>query len=175
MFTGMVLVALAGSAGLGIGTLRSWTIGGCLASSLALIGLASAGTGGPDWPLRATVFALGLANGAFAVSAIGSMMQLAGDGTKSREGVRMGLWGAAQAVAFGSGGFIGAAGVDILRQFVVHPVTAFTAVFTFEAALFVVAAALASRAIDQAPAKIDDSDVLAGRARLLELGRGQAS
>ena len=175
VFTGMVLVALAGSAGLGIGTLRSWTIGGCLASSVALIGLASAGTGGPDWPLRATVFALGLANGAFAVSAIGSMMQLAGDGTKSREGVRMGLWGAAQAVAFGSGGFIGAAGVDILRQFVVHPATAFTAVFTFEAALFVVAAALASRAIDQSPAKIDDSGVLAGRARLLELGRGQAS
>jgi MFS transporter, BCD family, chlorophyll transporter len=175
VFTGMVLVALVGSAGLGFGTLRSWTMGGCIASSFALMGLALAGTGGPDWPLRATVFALGLANGAFAVSAIGSMMQLAGEGTKSREGVRMGLWGAAQAVAFGSGGFIGAAGVDVLRQVVVHPVTAYTAVFTFEAALFVVAAVLASRAIDQAPAKIDNSGVQAGSAGLLELGRGQAS
>ena len=33
-----------------------------------------------DWPLRANVFALGVANGAFAVAAIGSMMALAGAG-----------------------------------------------------------------------------------------------
>lgn len=147
VFSGMLLVALAGRAGLGIGSLRSWTIGGCAASALALMGLVAAGSGGPDWPLRATVFALGLANGAFAVAAIGSMMQLAGSGTKSREGVRMGLWGAAQAVAFGAGGFVGAVGVDAIRQLVAEPVTAYTTVFAIEACLFIVAAILASRAI----------------------------
>ncbi len=147
VFTGMLLVALAGRAGLGIGTLRSWTIGGCLASACALAGLVAAGTGGPDWPLRTTVFALGLANGTFAVAAIGSMMQLAGAGTKSREGVRMGLWGAAQAIAFGAGGFVGAVGVDIIRKAVSDPVTAYTTIFALEACLFVVAAILASRAI----------------------------
>ncbi len=147
VFTGMLLVALAGRAGLGIGTLRSWTIGGCLASACALVALAAAGTGGPDWPLRTTVFALGLANGTFAVAAIGSMMQLAGAGTKSREGVRMGLWGAAQAVAFGAGGFVGAVGVDVIRKAVSDPVTAYTTVFALEACLFLIAAILASRAI----------------------------
>lgn len=147
VFAGMVLVALAGSAGLGIGSLRSWCIGGCIASAVALLGLAASGTGGPDWPLRGTVFALGVANGAFAVAAIGSMMQLAGSGTKSREGVRMGMWGAAQAIAFGSGGFLGALGADVLRQFVAAPVTAYTTVFLVEAVLFLVAARLAASAI----------------------------
>ena len=58
-------------------------------------------------PLRASVFALGVSNGVFAVAAIGSMMALAGQGAGAREGTRMGLWGAAQAVAFGLGGFAG--------------------------------------------------------------------
>ena len=67
----------------------------------------AAGFVGPAWPLRPTVFALGVANGAFAVAAIGSMMGLAGEGREAREGVRMGLWGAAQAIAFGLGGLRG--------------------------------------------------------------------
>jgi MFS transporter, BCD family, chlorophyll transporter len=37
----------------------------------------------------------------FAVAAIGSMMALAGEGRGRREGTRMGLWGAAQAIAAG--------------------------------------------------------------------------
>ncbi|MFN0218706.1 MAG: BCD family MFS transporter [Hyphomicrobium sp.] len=159
VFSGMILVALAGSAGLGIGSLRSWTIGGCLMSAAALVLLAASGTGGPDWPLRATVFALGAANGAFAVSAIGSMMQLASSGAEKREGVRMGMWGAAQAVAFGSGGFIGAMGVDVLRQFVGATVTAYTTVFLLEAILFLFAAVLAARAIapDRVRPSADDT------------------
>jgi len=48
---------------------------------------------------------LGVTNGAYAVAAIGSMMALVGAGGEKREGVRMGLWGAAQALAFGIGGF----------------------------------------------------------------------
>ena len=62
------------------------------------------------------MFALGVANGAFAVAAIGSMMGLAGTGREAREGVRMGLWGAAQAIAFGLGGFSGTVAADLARH-----------------------------------------------------------
>jgi BCD family chlorophyll transporter-like MFS transporter len=57
----------------------------------------------PGWPIAPTVFALGFFNGVFAVAAIGSMMALAGQGKGRREGIRMGVWGAAQAVGFGAG------------------------------------------------------------------------
>ena len=150
VFCGMLLVALAGSAGLGIGTLRTWAIAGCLASAVALIGLIAAGASGPPWPLKPTVFALGAANGAFAVAAIGSMMGLAASGVKSREGVRMGTWGAAQAVAFGAGGFTGAVLSDVLRALGADPVVAYTAVFGGEAVLFIAAARLAMTAIGEA-------------------------
>jgi BCD family chlorophyll transporter-like MFS transporter len=91
------------------------------------------------------VFALGFANGVFAVSAIGSMMGLAGEGRGSREGVRMGVWGAAQAVAFACGGFAGAAGVDALRVVLADTSSAFLVVFAMEAMLFLAAASLAAR------------------------------
>ncbi len=57
-------------------------------------------------PLRASVFALGLGNGVYAAAAIGSMMGLAAKGAAAREGTRMGLWGAAQALAMGAGGVV---------------------------------------------------------------------
>ncbi len=146
VLVGMILVALAGSAraGRGIG-LRIWTVGGCLASAVALASLAVAGHVGPAWPLEMSVFALGLANGIFAVAAIGSMMNLANEGTGSREGVRMGLWGAAQAIAFGLGGFLGAAAVDAMRVIAGTPLGAYGTVFICEAVLFVLAAGLAFR------------------------------
>jgi MFS transporter, BCD family, chlorophyll transporter len=147
VFAGMILVALAGSSGLGFGTLKTWVMAGCIASALALSGLVMAGLAGPGWPLKESVFALGFANGVFAVAAIGSMMDLAGSGRKSREGVRMGMWGAAQAVAFGLGGFFGAAAVDIMRFAGVDPVAAYVTVFAGEAMLFLAAARLAAHAI----------------------------
>jgi BCD family chlorophyll transporter-like MFS transporter len=82
-------------------------------------------------------------NGMFAVAAIGSMMGLAGAGKGSREGIRMGVWGAAQAIAFAMGGFIGAAGVDVGRQVFAESSTAFLVVFAGEAALFVASALIA--------------------------------
>ncbi|MEM8916467.1 MAG: BCD family MFS transporter [Pseudomonadota bacterium] len=147
VLVGMVLVALAG-AGIGgkrIGTLRSWTVGGCVASAVALAGLAVSSHFGETWPLRANVFALGLANGAFAVAAIGSMMGLAGEGKERREGVRMGLWGAAQAIAFGLGGFLGTVGVDAVRYFSGSIAMSYSTVFAAEGLLFLVSAALALR------------------------------
>jgi BCD family chlorophyll transporter-like MFS transporter len=142
---GMIVVALAGHrfAGRALGSLRGWTIGGCLASALALAALAAGGWAGPGWPLEANVFALGAANGAFAIAAIASMMRLAGLGHASREGVRMGLWGAAQAVAFAVGGLGGAAASDCTRRFVASPGPAYALVFAAEALLFVWAARLA--------------------------------
>ncbi|MEL7487047.1 MAG: BCD family MFS transporter [Pseudomonadota bacterium] len=125
--------------------MRRWTVGGCFASAIALAALATGALVGPSWPLNASVFALGLANGAFAVAAIGSMMTLASAGEKQREGTRMGLWGAAQAVAFGLGGFLGAAAIDATRAVFGDPSLAFSFVFATEGAMFIVAAILAMR------------------------------
>ena len=105
--------------------MRMWTVGGCLASAAALLALAVAGLAGPPWPLRETVFGLGIANGIYAVAAIGSMMGLAGTGHRHREGVRMGLWGAAQAIAFGLGGFLGTLASDVARALVTSPGAAY--------------------------------------------------
>jgi BCD family chlorophyll transporter-like MFS transporter len=125
--------------------MRMWTVGGCLASAAALGGLAAGAMIGPTWPLEASVFALGLANGAFAVAAIGSMMTLASAGRPGREGTRMGLWGASQAIAFGVGGFLGAAAVDTARSLLSDIGASFAIVFGLEAIAFLVAASLASR------------------------------
>lgn len=141
---GMLAAALAGR-GRRFGSLRAWQIGGCLMSALMLLGLVAAGFVGPAWPFRATVFALGAANGAFSIAAIASMMRLASEGRHAREGVRMGLWGAAQAVAFGMGGLVGTAASDLARWLIGTPSLAYAAVFAFEALLFVAAAALAAR------------------------------
>ena len=144
---GMIVVALAGSGLLGrrFGSLRGWCVGGCLASALALAGLVMASMVGPAWPLAATVFLLGAANGAFSIAAIGSMMRLASQGRERREGTRMGLWGAAQAVAFGLGGLLGTGASDLARWLLGSPAAAYGSVFAFEALLFVVAAVLALR------------------------------
>jgi BCD family chlorophyll transporter-like MFS transporter len=146
---GMILVGVGGNAlgrsrG-GPGWMRGWTVAGCVgsAAALGLLGLAAAT--GPGFPLRPTVFVLGFANGVFAVAAIGSMMGLAGGGSPGREGVRMGVWGAAQAIAFAVGGFAGAAGVDVGRHLFGSVPDAFVAVFAVEAVVFLAAAALALR------------------------------
>jgi BCD family chlorophyll transporter-like MFS transporter len=144
---GMILTGALGSRSRAgqRGWMRSWTIFGCVASAVGLAALAVAAQVGPGWPLVPTVFGLGFANGVFAVSAIGSMMGLAGHGRGAREGTRMGLWGAAQAMAFGLGGFLGAAGLDAMRAIMPGDGQAFVVIFSIEAAAFIGAAWLASR------------------------------
>lgn len=141
---GLVVVGIACSGRFRLGSLRTWTIGGCVASALGLLGLACADLLGPHWPLRISVAALGVANGVFAVAAIGSMMELAHRGEAGSAGVRMGLWGAAQAVAFALGGVAGTFVIDSVRYFFGSPVTAFACVFATEALLFLLAAGLAA-------------------------------
>ena len=144
VLAGMLAAAFAGRGGR-FGSLRAWQIGGCLMSALMLLGLVAAGIVGDGWPFRANVFALGVANGAFSIAAIASMMRLASEGRHAREGTRMGLWGAAQAVAFGMGGLVGTAASDLARWLIGTPSLAYAVVFGFEALLFVAAAALAGQ------------------------------
>jgi BCD family chlorophyll transporter-like MFS transporter len=144
---GMVLVALAGSSfgGRFAGTLRAWMVGGCVLAAASLLALAAGPAMGEAFPLAAAFVALGLGNGIFAAAAIASMMQLVGDGRERREGTRMGIWGAAQAVAFGTGGLIGAAAVDLARIALGAPHAAYAVVFVIDAMVFLAAAVLATR------------------------------
>ena len=141
---GMLAVAAASLiGGRRLAAMRNWTVGGCIASALAALMLGAGGLMGPLFPLKAAVVVLGIANGCFAVSAIGAMMQLVSQGDRSREGVRMGLWGAAQAVAFGLGGVAATGLSDIARAVLPTPQAAYAVVFAAQAALFLTAAALA--------------------------------
>jgi BCD family chlorophyll transporter-like MFS transporter len=146
---GMLLVGIGGSAFAKAkpGRMQLWVVAGCIGSAAALALLGFAARSGPGFPLSQTVFALGFANGVFAVSAIGTMMELAGAGKAGREGIRMGLWGASQAIAFGLGGFLGAVGVDIGRRLLRSDSEAFMTVFAVEAGIFLLAAAIAVRMI----------------------------
>ncbi len=147
VFAGMVVTGLAGSllSRRFPGILKMLTIAGCVASAAALAAIASSAGFAATWPLELNIAALGFANGMFAVAAIASMMALAGAAGPSRTGMRMGLWGAAQAIAFGVGGFAGALAVDLFRLGGFETASAYTTVFTAEAVIFAVAALLALR------------------------------
>ncbi len=142
IFTGLVAGPLARGR---LGSLPFWTVAGCVASAVALAALVLAARVGPGWPLIANVFGLGFCNGVYAAAAIGSMMMLAGAGREGREGTRMGLWGAGQALSMGMGGFLGAAAADLARLATGSAESAYAAVFASEAALFILSALLAAR------------------------------
>ena len=146
VFIGMLTVGILATA-LKLGTLKSWVQAGCFGSCLMLIAIMLLGQFNSSFPLEFAVIGLGFFNGMFAVAAIGSMMSLAGSGSKSREGTRMGLWGAAQAIAAGFGGLLGTILVDLLQMVNLSPVNAYGMVFSLEASLFVLAALLASTSI----------------------------
>ena len=150
VFVGMLLVGILAT-GLRLGSLKAWVVAGCTGSALALLALSVLGglAHGSALMSAATVV-LGFFNGMFAVAAIGSMMALAGQGAGAREGSRMGLWGASQAIAAGFGGLAGAALVDGARAVFPTP-TAFALTFALEALLFLAAAAMAARILGQTP------------------------
>ena len=144
---GMVLVAVAGSlaGSLRARMMRLFTGGGCALSAACLLGLAYGGMAGAGWPVNATVVVLGVGNGAFAVSAVGAMLGLAAQGRTGRAGTRMGLWGAAQAVAMGLGGLLATGASDAAHALLGTPSAAYAAVFLGQAGLFLIAARLAAR------------------------------
>lgn len=149
VFLGMLTVGIAAT-GLKIGSLRAWVMGGCFGSCVMLAQIGMIGVAPAPFNLTALVVALGFFNGMFAVAAIGSMMALASEGRGRREGTRMGLWGAAQAIAAGFGGLSGAVLVDLARGFMPDG-PAFGAVFAFEACLFFAAALMAARVMKPRP------------------------
>jgi MFS transporter, BCD family, chlorophyll transporter len=151
---GMVIVGLSGAfLGKRFPDLsRHFITGGCFGSALALGALALSTGSAPLWPLEFNVFLLGVANGAFAVAAVGTMMILAGQGRKSNYGMRMGIWGAAQAIAFGLGGILGTVALDLGRWLTANDATAFATVFALEAGLFLVSAIVATRIARQGSA-----------------------
>jgi len=147
VFLGMLTVGIAAT-GLRLGSLRHWVVAGCLGSAAALAAIVALAPSASAALLVPAVAGLGFFNGMFAVAAIGAMMALAGQGRGSREGTRMGLWGAAQAIAAGFGGLVGAAAVDGMRGLMASDASAFGLVFAAEAALFVLSALMALRVID---------------------------
>jgi BCD family chlorophyll transporter-like MFS transporter len=126
--------------------LRACTVFGCAASAVAITSLSCAALIGPQWPLHGSLIALGVSNGVFTIAAIGSMMALAGQGEPGSSGVRMGLWGAAQALGFALGGLLATSLVDSARSLLASSSGAFAVVFGAEALLFLAAAVLAARA-----------------------------
>lgn len=132
---GMITAGLLSQ--LRLGSLKLWAMAGCVLSAAGLIGL---GAGGP---LIAFTVVLGFGNGLFVVGAIGSMMQLAA-ARESRTGMRMGVFGAAQAVAAGLAGLIATATLDLARL-ILSDAAAYGSVFIIEALLFLAAAYVAAR------------------------------
>ncbi len=146
VFAGMILVAVLALV-LGKGSTRFLSlcmVVGCVASAFGMLGIATAGLMGPPWPLPAAVAFAGVANGIMTTAAISCMMALARSGHASREGVRMGIWGAAQAIAFALGGFSGTVAVDVARRALGQADLAYGIVFGGEAATFLLAAFFAA-------------------------------
>ena len=149
VFLGMLAVGIA-CTGFKFGALKNWVWAGCMGSCISLVFIALAGQSPEIVPLAPLVFGLGIFNGMFAVAAIGSMMSLASQNNDRREGTRMGLWGAAQAIAAGFGGLLGTILVDLLQLANFSHADAYGSVFIFEAALFALAATIATRSITTA-------------------------
>ncbi len=147
VLVGMLLIAAAAGTARGrqLVSLRAWTIGGCVASALALLATAVCGQAGSLAGFRACVIVLGLANGTFAIAAIASMMELGSRGASGRDGVRIGLWGAAQAIAFALGGFSGAFCIDVARALQVPAASSYALVLAVQALMFAIAAGFAAR------------------------------
>ncbi|WP_245838162.1 BCD family MFS transporter [Niveispirillum lacus] len=147
VFAGMAVVGIGGLvfAGRFPGLSKLFIITGCLGSAAALALLCFAATVAPNWPLSPHIFVLGFANGMFAVAAIGTMMQLAAQGRTGNAGMRMGVWGAAQAVSFGLGGILGSVALDVGRLITGRDASAFGLVFALEATLFIASTLVALR------------------------------
>ena len=160
VLAGMIMTALVGAR---YGSLRVWAAAGCAASAVMFVALVVSPTVASVDVFRSVVFLLGLANGVFAIGAIGSMMALTGDARDGRAGLRLGVFGAAQAVAYGLGVSLGGVGVDVAQAALGSPLRGYAAVFSVEAALFAASAVLAYRSASASRA----GDVVRTRGELL--------
>jgi BCD family chlorophyll transporter-like MFS transporter len=143
MFVGMIGTAVATRRG---ARLTQWAAAGCVGSAAGFVALLVAGWTGSESLLRLSILGMGAANGVFAIGAIGAMMALVDQPGRREAGVRMGLYGSAQAIAFAAGGFLGAGLSDVARALLGSPRLGYATVFLLEAVLFVVAGWCALRA-----------------------------
>ncbi len=175
VLVGMIVVAIAGSmlGGRRLGSLRAWTIGGCVASAAALFSLR---------PARVSPEPAGRCGQRVCARARQRRLRGCGDrlddesgryrARQAREGVRMGLWGAAQAIAFGLGGFLGTVASDVARAFFQLAGTAYATVFAAEALLFLCSALLAAR-VGQVHASRERPQLASGTERYVAgIGQG---
>lgn len=160
VLAGMIMTALVGAR---YGSLRVWAAVGCAASAVSFVALVASPAMGSVSVFRSIVFVLGLSNGVFAIGAIGSMMALTGDAKDGRAGLRLGVFGAAQAVAYALGVSLGGLGVDVAQAALGSPVRGYSVVFAVEAALFAASAVLAYRTASRLVA----GDVMRTRGELL--------
>ena len=137
------MIAAGALSSFGLGSLRSYAVIGCVVSAIGLIGL------GAGAPLLPATLVLGLGNGLFVVGAIGSMMRLAARRSEAT-GTRMGVFGAAQAIAAGLAGLIATGTLDAARL-AFSDAAAYATVFGLEAVLFLAAALMALRILGDAP------------------------
>lgn len=135
------MIAAGALSAFGLGSLRLWAVTGCVISAAGLIAL---GSGAALLPATVT---LGLGNGLFVVGAIGSMMRISAQ-RAGATGTRMGVFGAAQAVAAGAAGLL-ATGILDLARLTFTDAQAYATVFGLEAILFLAAALVALRLIDR--------------------------
>jgi BCD family chlorophyll transporter-like MFS transporter len=160
VLVGMVAAALLATRS---GQLRHWAAAGCLASALTYVALAASPAFGDVRYFRVIVALLGMSNGVFAIGAIGSMMSLTGDRSDGRAGLRLGVFGAAQAIAYAVGTMSGALGVDVARAAMATPIRGYLVVFSVQAVLFAASALLALRSASSERA----NDVFRQRGELL--------
>jgi BCD family chlorophyll transporter-like MFS transporter len=155
---GMLLLALIGSGWVKgrLGQISTWMSAGCLIAALGMTGLSLAAllyAQNIKLPINLVLTVLGVGDGIFSIAAISTMMRLSTsaeistvvDSSHIKPGIRMGLWGGAQAVAFGLGGIVGTGASDLSLRLVGNPSVAYACVFSLEAAMFLIAAYVAWR------------------------------
>jgi BCD family chlorophyll transporter-like MFS transporter len=151
------------------GTSARWASAGCAMSALFFVLLSLSPLTGSVLALKATLVGLGFGNGMYSIGALASMMALTADKSDGRAGLRMGVFGAAQAVAMGTGNFIGAAGSDVARSALGSSTGGYVVVFAVEAIMFAIAAVFALRATARTEVRFAlasaDGDTLLGAMR----------
>lgn len=158
VFVGMLLLAfIAGTWVRGrLGDISTWMMTGCVFSAIGMLGLSWAGLSAQAEHLIALspmLWVLGLGNGLFSIAAISTMMRLSTQSQHAnpkspqtiRPGLKMGLWGAAQAVAFGLGGLVGTAVSDLSLKWMTSAADGYAIVFAIESLIFLTAALMAWR------------------------------
>ena len=143
-------------------TSARWASVGCVISALFFVLLAASPLLGSTLALKATLLGLGFGNGTFTIGALASMMALTTHTADGRAGLRMGVFGAAQAVAMGLGNFLGAIGSDVARAVLGSSTGGYVTVFAVEAVLFAAAAWFALQATARTETRVapqDEADV----------------